>query len=350
MTPLRTLTALLLAVLLGALLQPSAATGSDGRPIEVAWPGPVPVGTPARVSVTLAADSFDRQAELLRKEQDSWVALRARTVAAGNGRITFTLPTSYQHRARYRVRVAPGAVQPELAQTDRVEVVLPYEPRGNPKAHRRIYQGSFDPPDVYMRWDPCRPVAYAVNDRLATRGAVRDVKRAFRRLHVASGIRFRYLGRTRDRVAAKPVTFSSGADIVVGWVKDGTSMLSGSYTGSWGRAVPHYDADWQDSRGRRVARIYQASIAISDEEDLYLHPGARRFPNRTHLLMHELGHAVGLGHVNAENQVMLSSIPDSTANARYQAGDLAGMHTVGALQGCLTPGPDGLDPRPANPR
>jgi len=53
------------------------------------------------------------------------------------------------------------------------------------------------------------------------------------------------------------------------------------------------------------------------------------------LLLHEIGHAMGLDHAGATSQIMYPSL-QSGFRGRYEAGDLAGLHALGAEQGCLS--------------
>lgn len=54
------------------------------------------------------------------------------------------------------------------------------------------------------------------------------------------------------------------------------------------------------------------------------------------IMLHELGHVVGLGHVSDPNQVMHGPItdPSSATNSAYGIGDLAGLRLLGRQAGC----------------
>jgi peptidase M66-like protein len=56
---------------------------------------------------------------------------------------------------------------------------------------------------------------------------------------------------------------------------------------------------------------------------------------RGKVLLHEIGHAVGLGHVSATNQRM-NHIIDQTSTSNWGAGDLRGLNRLGIAGGCVT--------------
>jgi predicted Zn-dependent protease len=51
------------------------------------------------------------------------------------------------------------------------------------------------------------------------------------------------------------------------------------------------------------------------------------------VLRHELGHALGLGHAGHPNEIMYPTV-GKPSPTDYQAGDIAGLHAIGASQGC----------------
>ena len=52
------------------------------------------------------------------------------------------------------------------------------------------------------------------------------------------------------------------------------------------------------------------------------------------VLMHELGHAVGLGHVNDRDSLM-QPVAHPRGDAMFSAGDATGLRKLGRAAGCL---------------
>jgi hypothetical protein len=99
--------------------------------------------------------------------------------------------------------------------------------------------------------------------------------------------------------------------------------------------------DWQSARqdrglSGRVAGIGGHWVQDGRRFDGYVVLDQRaRMPRRTwrQVMQHEMGHVLGLSHARASSQVMFGTA--SRTNARWGAGDLAGLHRIGASRGCL---------------
>ncbi|HEY0888322.1 MAG TPA: matrixin family metalloprotease [Nocardioides sp.] len=171
-------------------------------------------------------------------------------------------------------------------------------------------------------WDACQPIPYWYNPagapRALGRRALRLVHTAFARTAAASGLRFVYEGRTRlvpyaggDTTAQLP---SNG--IALAWSTPGrVPALAGPAIG-YGGAVA-------------VDGIYVRGAVVLDRT--WRPPARGRVAAYQSLLMHEVGHAVGLAHVDDAEQIMS---PHNRGRTRWGAGDRAGLTRVGAAAGC----------------
>ena len=194
-----------------------------------------------------------------------------------------------------------------------------------------------------MRWAPCTVTStgaittHYITYRVNTAGVpsrVRLVKDALAKVTAASGLHFRYLGTTTlhpaqrrdplptgDRVVfdAAQERARTGAELVVAWAKGSATNL---LTPERGRrrhrelvrqlqgAAAHRAGRRRDAPRRVTAAWFTAGASV----------GA--------LLLHELGHAVGLNHVTLKSQTMYPTI-GSWSRGWYHYGDLAGLRAVG---------------------
>ena len=206
-----------------------------------------------------------------------------------------------------------------------------------------------------VRWNPCTPIRYAVNtaDAADPQSALADVQAAVGRVASASGLTFVFDGQTTvvptkswlDSGNSTSASISTGsgsagengssAALVIAWAPAGTaaghSDLFGTDAdgeGGWwesGTSVDGVHWVWQIKRGFVVidpagAHDYRAGFGTGETRGV--------------LLMHELGHAVGLGHVADTTDVMFPVISASSP-AVWGVGDLAGLALVGRNAGCI---------------
>jgi len=189
-----------------------------------------------------------------------------------------------------------------------------------------------------IRWNPCRAIHYRVNVAHAPKGALADVKSAVGRVSRATGLTFVYDGSTKQipqrSYATKLDPTKATPTIVVAWAAPGRGTGHSNLLASDPRevGVGGYRAySW--SRGSAVHRLrILAGFAVLSTKSNDLKGGFGTGPNRGGLLLHELGHAVGLGHVHDKLQIMY---PVLTKYASYGKGDLAGLRKLGHLGGCI---------------
>jgi hypothetical protein len=181
------------------------------------------------------------------------------------------------------------------------------------------------------RWNPCTTIEWAYNPAGGYAGSLADMQEAFDRLAARTGLTFSYVGAT-TYVPWTGGTFPAGADIALGWA-DATqvSSLSGSTVGVGGGSTSSTRA------GADVpAKIVRGQVVFDKGDLLRLRQGYDGSGSGTwgQVFVHEVMHALGLGHAAGAEQVMYPSI--TATNHRFGAGDLTGLGRVGASAGCLS--------------
>lgn len=201
-------------------------------------------------------------------------------------------------------------------------------------------------------WEPCRTVRWSVNLRGAPADAMDDLRIAVEKAGRASGLRFSYVGET----AAVPQQSwvddgwpAEAADLVVAWaVNPSTSaersagldapvsdLLSADEQEA---AVGGWYAEYQQEgpgRDRQVGRITAGYVVLDASAADQFYSGLRPEdgpltggrPPLVRLLMHELGHAMGLEHVSDDRQVMSPQVSSRTGT--WGLGDRAGLAATG---------------------
>ncbi|BEP11789.1 hypothetical protein acdb102_01000 [Acidothermaceae bacterium B102] len=181
------------------------------------------------------------------------------------------------------------------------------------------------------RWDPCTPIHYVVDPDFAPAGATADVTEAFARLHAASGLTFVSDGTTQERPtsgrqAYQPTVYGHAwAPVLISWSPPaGTDLLNEPKAEAV--TVPVAVGSAAHTGG---GSIVSAEVVLNTARQLPV--GFGPGPSEGEVLMHELGHAVGLGHVNNIGDAMY---PTVRGLAAYGPGDLEGFAAVGAAAGC----------------
>ena len=180
-----------------------------------------------------------------------------------------------------------------------------------------------------VAFDPCRPVHYAINVSGSPSDGRALVRDAIARVSRATGLRFVEDATTTetprtDRVAYQPDRYGDRwAPVLIAWRDERNyPTLAGSVAGIGGAQAISIAANrFVNISGQLVLDRDQLSTDSSPERSLV-----------RAVILHELGHVVGLDHVSDRAQLMFAEEQPSVRN--YGAGDLRGMHQLG-IQACF---------------
>ncbi|MGN6302875.1 MAG: matrixin family metalloprotease [Angustibacter sp.] len=177
---------------------------------------------------------------------------------------------------------------------------------------------------VPVRYDPCRPIHYVVNPAGGPPGAADLVRGAVGAISAATGLAFVDDGTTSEPVSEhrRPVQRerygNRWAPVLVGFAQRGTfEGLTGQVAGLGGSYELTTPAG---------ARLVSGQITLaSDTFDELVASG--RAGQATTIVQHELGHVVGLDHVDDPGQLMYRS---NKGQVNLGPGDVEGLAIAGA--------------------
>jgi hypothetical protein len=174
-----------------------------------------------------------------------------------------------------------------------------------------------------VTWDPCRPIRYEINAADGPPTAVGLIQDAISRAEQATGLSFEYAGETDARPhwdsPLVPI-IAARRPVLVAWADaEEVPQLAGDVAGIGG-SVPIDAGDGRRRYATGGVTLDAASFAQIDAQ-------AGGAAEERAIVLHELGHLVGLAHVpdaaelmNAENLGLLD----------YGPGDLAGLAELGS--------------------
>ncbi len=189
---------------------------------------------------------------------------------------------------------------------------------------------GLNPDGSPIRWDPCSAIHYRINrNGIVKTGELKHVKAAVAKLSRATKITFVYDGKTSVVPDSGDIPKRAKTDLVFAFAKRGkgakkSSMLTAASIGVGGsQSVAGGNLD--------VYRNVEGAVVIKATGFSRL---SRR--ERTSLYLHELAHAVGLGHSGKRTQVMYPMLY-ANAPAIYRKYDKIGLKKLGRTAGCVRP-------------
>ena len=219
----------------------------------------------------------------------------------------------------------------------------PIAPSGSPSSPVPAIGYAFlatRPDGSPYRWNPCAPIRYVVNTSGAPAGALTDVQEAARRVSSATGISFEFAGTTFETLAQRRSAGyvistpegSAWSPVLIAWASGPEFQTLGYDPAAVGAGGPFPgEAEVGQTTGRYVSGLVALNSGTNP-------PPAEGFSTPTSwgvVLMHDLGHVVGLAHVEDPTQIMAAGLTQPRTVTDWGAGDRRGLALVGRQAGCL---------------
>lgn len=207
-------------------------------------------------------------------------------------------------------------------------------------ARYTLLHASYGQQKIIRRWNPCqKAVTYRVNltGVPASRrpDTLRMIREGFTTMTDATAITFRYAGTTRYIPGGNDSRRWPSAEIVVAIISDKATQLD--LSNAIGMAsVSGSNVDWlRLTDGSWKMQRYAAARGWA----VLKSPGINHYPRwgRRAVLLHEIGHVLGLGHAEVPGNVMFPGrknwgFPEL---AGLGPGDRAGLKLLGREAGCI---------------
>ena len=182
--------------------------------------------------------------------------------------------------------------------------------------------GSAEP----ITWDPCRPIRYVVNPSGAPPGGQELIEDAVARTSAATGLEFEYEGTTDEtwsdgRTPYQPDRYGERwAPVLITWTTPAAvPELAGLVAGQGGPTAVGLAED-------ELVHVTGGVVLDADQLNTVLGTPDGAVHVRS-VIQHELGHVVGLDHVDDPTQLMH---PEASTVTDWGAGDLHGLHALGS--------------------
>jgi hypothetical protein len=212
----------------------------------------------------------------------------------------------------------------ELSTVDRVAAVAPHAVGSSLYAFTTVLSGQ------PVRWNPCTPIHWKFRAAGAPAGGWPVVAAAVARIGQATGTRWVFdgvVGGAPTR-AWLPTSVRTVRPVLIGWTDAAHSdLLRGQPRGVYAVTRTAWFSSFH--LGVPGGTIRTAVIALDATDRLPANgPGSWKT-----VVLHELGHVMGLAHAGSSRQQMYPVLQRSLTD--LQAGDLQGLSRVGRRAGCL---------------
>ena len=176
------------------------------------------------------------------------------------------------------------------------------------------------------RWDPCQPIRYVVGGLPPFPGAAKLLKSAITEVSRTTGLMFEYAGSTSELASERRAPYQPDrygkrwAPVLVAWTDPiVVARLNGPVVGIGGGDAVTPPGD--------VARIVSGIVYFDAPELATMLQRPTGKADVRAVMLHELGHLVGLQHVNDPTAIMFPQESPTVAN--YSSGDLRGLAFAG---------------------